>query len=87
MEIDGTVAIIGLIVSLLTIAGFAVAVVKFISAQGAKSALQEKATQDNEANIDAAHDKIRDLNAKVEKINTDNAVQQNEIENIKERLK
>jgi len=84
---DETVVIIGLIVSVLTIVGFAVAVVKFISSQGAKSALQERATQDNEANIDAAHNKIRDLNAKVEKINTDNAVQQNEIENIKERLK
>lgn len=39
MEIDGTVAVVGLIVSLLTIVGFAVAVVRFISAQGAKSAL------------------------------------------------
>jgi TolA-binding protein len=87
MEIDGTVAVVGLIVSLLTIVGFAVAVVRFISAQGAKSALQEKATHDNEANIDAAHNKIRELNNKVEKINTDNAVQQNEIENIKDRLK
>jgi peptidoglycan hydrolase CwlO-like protein len=58
--------ILGIIVAIGTILGFLVAVVVFIAKIGALAQKIQAQIDDNQKNINAAHDKIRDIKPEIE---------------------